>query len=351
MSINAKNLPDAVNNQSLFSDYYLDSLIVEQSQWANTPDIESDYAAIKNLFDAVAPNNEAQDFTPWLEQNIGVLNETIGLDLSDVRREHPAGDFNVDLVAQDEEGNPVIIENQLERSDHNHIGKLITYLIEIDAKTAIWIVADPRPEHIRAVSRLNESCLASFYLIKLEAVTIGGSLPAPLLTLVVGSNEVSQEASETRQELTERDRLRFRFWQECLPRSNERSSLFNTVAPGKERAKRVTAGILGLKYGYVIQEHSSEIELYIDRSDSDDRREQNQEIFDTLQQAQEPIEVAFREPLDWRHENMIACRVRKQFELGGYRDEDRWEEIQDAMIDAMIRLEQAFRPHIDALQV
>ena len=76
MSINTKNLPDAVNNQSLFSDYYLDSLIVEQPQWANTPDIESDYAEIKNLFDAVAPNaehlNEAQTerelIQPLLEQ-------------------------------------------------------------------------------------------------------------------------------------------------------------------------------------------------------------------------------------------------------------------------------------------
>ena len=64
MSINAKKLPDAVKNQSLFSDYYLDSLIVEQPQWTDTPDIESDYAAIKALFDAFAPNaahrNEAQ---------------------------------------------------------------------------------------------------------------------------------------------------------------------------------------------------------------------------------------------------------------------------------------------------
>ncbi len=76
MSINTKNLPDAVKNQSLFSDYYLDSLIVEQPQWANTPDIESDYAEIKNLFDAVAPNavhlNEAQTerelIQPLLEQ-------------------------------------------------------------------------------------------------------------------------------------------------------------------------------------------------------------------------------------------------------------------------------------------
>ena len=78
MSINAKNLPEAVNNQSLFSDYYLDSLIVEQSQWANTPNIESDYAAIKNLFDAVAPNAEHLNETQTERELIQPLLKLLG---------------------------------------------------------------------------------------------------------------------------------------------------------------------------------------------------------------------------------------------------------------------------------
>ena len=78
MSINAKNLPDAVNNQSLFSDYYLDSLIVEQPQWANTPDIESDYTAIKNLFDAVAPNAEHLNETQTERELIQPLLKLLG---------------------------------------------------------------------------------------------------------------------------------------------------------------------------------------------------------------------------------------------------------------------------------
>ena len=72
--------------------------------------------------------HEALDFTPWLEENIDELNNVIDLSLSVVEREQSAGDFSVDLVAEDESGNPVIIENQLERSNHDHLGKLITYL-------------------------------------------------------------------------------------------------------------------------------------------------------------------------------------------------------------------------------
>ncbi len=85
-------------------------------------------------------------FTAWLEDNIDTLNETLDLDLASAEREKSAGDFSVDLVAEDDRGNPVVVENQLERSDHDHLGKLITYLTAVGARTAVWIVADPRPE-------------------------------------------------------------------------------------------------------------------------------------------------------------------------------------------------------------
>ncbi len=86
--------------------------------------------------------HEALDFTRWLHENIEILSEAIGVNLSSIEREQSAGDFHVDILAEDESGNPVIIENQLEKSDHDHLGKLITYLTALDAKTAIWIVSD-----------------------------------------------------------------------------------------------------------------------------------------------------------------------------------------------------------------
>ncbi len=122
------------------------------------------------------------------------------------------GDFSVDLVAEDDNGNPIVIENQLEKSNHEHLGKLVTYLTAVGARTAIWIVSDPRPEHVNAITWLNESNAASFYLVKVEAIRIGLSEPAPLLTLIVGPSEEGREVGETKKEIAERFEIRRRFW-------------------------------------------------------------------------------------------------------------------------------------------
>ena len=113
--------------------------------------------------------HEAKDFTTWLQDNIEILNDILDVTLSSAEREQSAGTFSIDLVAEDDGGNTVVIENQLEKSNHDHLGKVITYLTSIGAKCAVWIVADARPEHINAINWLNESSSADFYLIKLEA--------------------------------------------------------------------------------------------------------------------------------------------------------------------------------------
>src|SRR5438093_11324786 len=88
--------------------------------------------------------DEAADFTPWLQDNLDALNDAAGLDLSNPAREQTTENFRVDLIAKDAEGNPVVIENQLEASDHDHLGKLITYMAARGAKKAIWITKDPQ---------------------------------------------------------------------------------------------------------------------------------------------------------------------------------------------------------------
>ena len=85
--------------------------------------------------------HEARDFTTWLRDNIDVLNDVLPLKLSSVESEQAPGSFSVDIVAEDETGETVIIENQLGRSDHDHLGKLITYLAAFEAQHAVWIVA------------------------------------------------------------------------------------------------------------------------------------------------------------------------------------------------------------------
>lgn len=295
--------------------------------------------------------HEARDFTKWLQDNVDVLNDVLDLSLSGAEREHSAGDFNVDLVAEDDAGNPVIIENQLEKSNHDHLGKLLTYLVAIGAKTAVWIVAEPRPEHVNAITWLNESSAAAFYLLKIEGVKIGDSDPAPLLTLIVGPSKESRQVGVTKKDLAERYTIRGNFWTKLLERAKEKTKLHATISPGQYSWIGTGAGRRGLGYNYVVRQHDANVELYIDRGE--DSEEENRRIFDALASSKDNIESVFGGSLEWqRLEGKRACRIKKQIEVGGYRDDpSKWSEIHDAMIDAMIRLEKALRPHIAKLEV
>ena len=181
------------------------------------------------------------------------------LSLSIVEREQAAGDFSVDLVAEDESGNPVIIENQLERSNHDHLGKLITYLTQIGAKAAIWIVADPRPEHISAISWLNESSSASFYLLKLEAVRI-----ERFTTRTAADTDcwvpVRRAKKLAKQRKNSKNGTAFAvgFGHSCWSGLKKRTPLHANTSPNELRHIRATAGKRGLIFGYVIQQHTSE---------------------------------------------------------------------------------------------
>lgn len=156
--------------------------------------------------------------------------------------EQAAGDFSVDLVAEDEDGNPVVIENQLEKSNHDHLGKLLTYLVAREAKAAIWIVSDPRPEHVKAITWLNESSSAAFYLVKIEAIKIEESLPAPLLTMVVGPSEEAKGVGEKKKEWEKREIIRHRFWTGLLDKAAKQTDLYATVSPSKGGWKRQAQG-------------------------------------------------------------------------------------------------------------
>lgn len=295
--------------------------------------------------------HEALDFTGWLYENIEVLNEVIGLGLTAVEKERSAGDFQVDILAEDESGAPVVIENQLEKSDHDHLGKIITYFTALDAKTAIWIVADPRPEHISAITWLNESPAGSFYLLQVEAVRIGESWPAPLLTLIVGPSEEGREIGQKKKEWAERERLRYQFWAQLLDHAQERTTLHANISPTRYSWIGTGVGKAGLGLNYAIRQNDSRVELYIDRGKGN--QEENLRIFETLATSQHEIEAAFGETLTWEPlEGRRACRIAKYIERGGYRDpEEEWDKIQDVMIDNMIRLESALRPYIERLDV
>lgn len=294
--------------------------------------------------------HEAYDFTTWLQDNIDVLNDELGLSLSNPEREQSAGSFSVDLVAEDEAGNPVIIENQLAKSDHDHLGKVITYLTAIGAKTAIWIVANPRPEHVGAISWLNESSSANFYLIKVEGIKIGDSEPAPLLTLIVGPSEESRQVGKKKKELSERFPIRHEFWEQLLAAAKKKTKLHAQISPNQFSWVGASAGKRGLNFNYVIRQHDGKVELYIDRGlDSD---EENKRIFDIFYSNQPEIEQAFGDPLSWeRLDTKRASRIAYTIKNGGYRDSEKWNEIRTAMIDGMCRLADALKPLIKQLKI
>jgi hypothetical protein len=295
--------------------------------------------------------HEALDFTKWLQDNIDVLNEVIDLDLSNPEGEQSAGAFSVDIVAEDESGNPVIIENQLEKSDHDHLGKILTYLVVMAAKTAIWIVADPRPEHVSAITWLNESSSANFYLLKMEAIKIGDSAPAPLLTVIVGPSEEGKGVGKTKQEIAERYIIRERFWTQLLDMSKQKTKLHANISPTQHNWLGTSAGKRGLSFNYALRKNEAQVELYIDLGK--DRDEENKAIFEKLFNNKEEIEKSFGNQLEWEKlEGKRACRIRKRIKIGGYRDEEeKWPQIHDAMVHDMIRLEEALRPSIKKLSI
>jgi Domain of unknown function (DUF4268) len=261
--------------------------------------------------------HEAQDFTQWLQQNIDVLNNALDLTLVNVDREQTTGSFSVDLVAEDEGGGTVIIENQLEKSNHDHLGKLITYLSGMGAKAAIWIVSDPRPEHVAAITWLNEAGSASFYMVKVEAVRIGSSPSAPLFTLIVGPSDETEDVGKTKKEIAERYAIRKRWWTGLIERSAKVSKLHAHITPGEYSWIGTSSGVRGLNLNYTITQDECGAELYIDRGKGCE--EENKSIFDQLFAHRAEIEHAFGSPLSWeRLEGKRACRI-KFAQEGGYR--------------------------------
>lgn len=295
--------------------------------------------------------HEAQDFTQWLQNNIEVLNETIDLNLTGANRERAAGDFSVDLVAEDEDGGTVVIENQLEKSNHDHLGKLITYLSAMEAKKAIWIVSEPRPEHVAAIGWLNASSSAEFYMVKVEAVRIGDSPAAPLFTLIVGPSVETKEVGETKKEIAERYVIRKRWWTTLIARSISVNKTHAHITPGEHGFIAASAGIRGLSFNYAVMQDECRVELYIDRGK--DSEQENKQIFDQLYANREAIDSAFGAPLEWeRLEGRRACRIQYTRHEGGYRSpEEQWPQIQNKTIYDMDHLEKALQPFLRQLKV
>jgi hypothetical protein len=144
--------------------------------------------------------HEAGDFTPWLLANADVLSDALGMDLDLRTAEHAVGAFALDLIGTDRAtGDVVIVENQLEVSDHAHLGQILTYAGGTDPRHIVWIATGFRQEHRAALEWLNERTgeATRFFAIQLQTVRIGDSPPAPLFTPMVQPNDWGKQVRAT----------------------------------------------------------------------------------------------------------------------------------------------------------
>lgn len=302
--------------------------------------------AVRNVW-----KHEALNFTKWLENNINVLSDIVDIQICNVEREKNAGSFNVDLYAEDESGNSIIIENQLEKSDHDHLGKVLTYLSAFDAKTAIWITPDPRPEHVKVFEWLNTHSGCNFYLLKLEAVKIGESDPAPLLTPVVEPTELAKNVGAVKKEKSRRHEMRYKFWEVVIAETRKATPLYNTISPTEYNWIGAGAGKSGVGYQFWVTQDSLTIKLYIDQGK--ESHEVNKNIFNALLSNKKQIESTFGAELEWDEKpDNRACIISTSPIIGGWAtDATMWQDIAEQAADVMKRFESAFKPFIAKIKV
>jgi len=203
---------------------------------------------------------EHAHFTPWLQAHIEELDSVLGLGLTNPQREVGAGDFSIDLVAETNFGD-VVIENQFGRSDHRHLGQLVTYLSQRDVERAIWIAEEARPEHVKAVATLNDRGIGQIWMITVRAVRIDDSVPAPLFTVVAEPADIEKTVEST--ELTETKVKRRDFLAALFDQARDEGidSPFKNLSPNVQGQLHTPARGQGLVYRVAVNRHRSRVVL------------------------------------------------------------------------------------------
>ena len=153
-------------------------------------------------------NNEPGDFTPWLAKNLSYLADELGLELVLRAQEHPVGPFSLDLLLEDGSGRVVIVENQFDKTDHTHLGQLLTYCAGTRAQVVVWIAERMTEEHIAALEWLNDNTVpgTGFFGVELEILKIGNSPLAPHFRVVAQPNDWTKSIrAETQQAVVQWD--------------------------------------------------------------------------------------------------------------------------------------------------
>lgn len=291
--------------------------------------------------------HEQYDFSEWLskEENIEMLSDEIGLTLTDISKEVFVGSYRCDLVAKDETtGIKAIIENQMEATNHDHLGKIITYASGLDANIVIWIVKEAREEHKSAIEWLNNKTIKdiSFFLIEIRAYKIGDSLPAPKFVIIEKPNDFVKTAnlSTDSGELSKAQSERLNFWNIFNETLISRNKPFNVRKATTDHWYDVALGTseAHISITLVNKTNSIGIEVYIN---------DNKKLFDKLFLESEEIENKLGFNMDWqRLDNKKASRIIYYIDGLDFDNHDNYDKLINEVIDRVITIKETFRNHI-----
>jgi hypothetical protein len=298
--------------------------------------------------------NEERDFTRWLTENIDLLSEELGIEMEDARVEEVIGDFSADIVAREmNTGETVVIENQYNKTDHDHLGKLLTYSAGKRAGFTMWLAEEFRSEHRSVLEWLNESGPkdVKFFAIKPRVVSIGDSENRGFeFEVVVEPNDWERELTDE-DGLTETEKSYKEFFADVVDAYAERRPNWYKLTPGPRGYMTFSAGISGVRFGWVFHQGPEfSVELYISTSE----KERNEAIFETLQDDRAEIESNLDIELVWqRLPEKQACRIKWsrpiEEKITDLSTEQHTELIEWG-VNAMDKFQEEFEPRVAELQ-
>ncbi len=292
--------------------------------------------------------HEAQDFTKWLAkpENIALLSDELGIDMEVIQTEANIGNFTVDILAEESNtGHKIIIENQLETTDHDHLGKLITYAAGIEAKYVIWIFKNIRGEHRKALDWLNEitNDEVSFFGIRMELWKIGDSLPAPKFHVISSPNDWSKMIKKISrgQELTEDQSLKLKFWEGYKEYLQEKNPPFTIARPLPRHAYDVRIGSSEAHIAFMISIKKKLLRtvLYI---------RNNKELFHYLYEHKNEIENELGMTLNWEElPKAKASRIEIQKRKVNLKNPNTWPEAYEWLYETGVKFYKVFKKYIN----
>ena len=242
--------------------------------------------------------HEANNFTKWLskEENVNTLGEEVGIDIELLSTEAKTGSFSTDILAVEANtNNKIIIENQLEATNHDHLGKIITYASGHDAKTIIWIVKDAREEHRQAIDWLNEHTdeEINIFLCKIELWKIGDSAIAPKFQIVSSPNNWSKTVKRSLDnKMTSTKMLQYDYWTKVKEEIDLNYDNFNSRKPQAQSWYNLALGSSLAHISMDVNTKTSEIKAQIWIPD-------NKPLFDHLYNSKDEIESELGFELVW----------------------------------------------------